>query len=177
MRESSFLTQLTATLTSSAGSSRVRVWSTTLLLFGCLPVVALAQRDKVPKRSLPPAKFDEQTEDVFSGDASDRLRGERPAIGAGAAAGAVPVTDASEPSGVTSFAWSGLISASTIVDEIKVHRADLAKNVRNVRVFRSGGNIDTRLRFTVIAAMFGIAAEYDADVRWKRQASIRGCSP
>lgn len=134
-----------------------------------LTTAVLAQQNKPPKRSLPPEKFDKQTEEVFAGTAQDRLSGPRPSLQpATEQANGLPTETPEGPE--AGFAWSKLISAETIEDEIKSHRADLTQGVRNVRAFRSGGNREARLRFSVIAAMFGIAAEYDGQVRWKKQA-------
>lgn len=130
--------------------------------------LAFAQKDRTPRRSLPPEEFDSQTEEVFAGDASDRLRGPRP-TSEPAVANSPTKADVTAPDAAGKFAWSTLISGDTLIDEIKSHRAELTRSVRNVRAFRAGGNRDARLRLSVIAAMFGVAAEYDGSVRWQKQ--------
>lgn len=146
-------------------------WLLALVFLGVS--VALAQRIPLPKRSRPPAKFDQETSDLFAGDARERLRGERPtpeSLTAATSSDPAPGEDSQTTPAAATFAWSGIISAETLTDEIKAHSSDISHAVRNVRAFRSGGNLETRLRFSVIAAMFGILAEYDGDPRWKEQA-------
>ncbi len=69
-----------------------------------------------------------------------------------------------------SLAWSKLISAETLVDEIKSYQPLLAEKVKTPGIFKSS-NQDARRYFSVLATMFAIAAQYDGEVRWKNQAA------
>jgi hypothetical protein len=57
------------------------------------------------------------------------------------------------------------------MNEIKSYRADVAEEVRNIGVFKAGGNRQIRRQFSVLAVMFGIIAEYDQSIRWKQNAA------
>ena len=162
---------LTSAWAAWADSARSRWGLSLAVIVLCSATAAFAEKDRARKRSLPPKEFDRPTTEVFSGDAKDRLRGPRPSLEPVKSGDSRPQDNPGGESQETvkGFAWSGVISADTLVDEIKSHRTELTRGVRNLRAFKSGGNRDARLRFTVIAAMFGIAAEYDGPVRWKKQ--------
>ncbi|MDA1278135.1 MAG: cytochrome c [Verrucomicrobia bacterium] len=132
-----------------------------------------ATRDRTykPTRSLPPATWDAETERLFTADPFKIVRGERPRGGA-AGAPTGPNVDPDGPPGPTngSFAWSAIISADTVTDEIKSRLPELAQNVQTAGAFRDGGNRNVRVQYAVIAVMFGITAEYDVSIRWQNVA-------
>ncbi|MEK6248350.1 MAG: hypothetical protein N2C12_09240, partial [Planctomycetales bacterium] len=64
------------------------------------------------------------------------------------------------------FAWSQIVSADTITDEIKNQLPVLAANVRNLGSFKREVRKVQR-QYATIAVMFGIVARYDAVVRWQ----------
>ena len=134
------------------------------------------------KRALPP-KWDDRVRDAFFTDARATLEGERPKFGDGAGTGAVATSVAPNgtspagsgdstaptvPGGAT--AWSKIVSADTLQDEIKKYQTEVKDNVKNPSEFK--GNLFKRARddFTVLAMAFGVIGEYDGDVRWKDQA-------
>lgn len=122
-----------------------------------------------PTRSMPPKSWDAETERIFADGPFDLLKGERPSVGSskGSSSGnngkLGPATG-----GNGQFAWSDVISAESIADEIKSYRLDVSKNVRTPSAFKGGGNRSIIRQYSVIAVMFAIAAEYDGDVRWKK---------
>jgi hypothetical protein len=120
---------------------------------------------------LPPKQWDKATRDVFPPNPKSRLKGERPVLRDSKqplSTGTTP-TDPG-PNDTGQFAWSKIISAETATNEIKSHRAEVAEQVRNIGVFKAGGHRQARRQFSVLAAMFGIVAEYDQSIRWKQNA-------
>ncbi len=142
-------------------------------------VAGAGAQTKATKRA-PPPKFDaKKVEQTFFADARKELKGPRPRGGntsnttanTNSSAGHVtadPTTNVETTGG--SLAWSKLISAETLVDEIKSYQPLLAEKVKTPGIFKSS-NQDARRYFSVLAAMFAIAAQYDGDVRWKNQAA------
>lgn len=68
-------------------------------------------------------------------------------------------------------AWSSLISAETLEDEVKVLSQSLGDVTQTAGKFKSGGYQDARVQLSVLATLFGIIAEFDSDVRWKEVAA------
>lgn len=143
-----------------------------------LDVVSAAPklRGAKPKRvykTAPPPKFDQATLDVFFDDARNELGPGQPG---GAVAVAPPTGNTPEPgdSGSTpasgGFAWSKLISAGTLEDEVKGQLAPLSEATKTPSAFASA-NTAARGYFTELALLFGVIAEYDGDVRFKRDAA------
>jgi len=136
-----------------------------VLLFA--PHVAADQPNSVPKYARPP-KWPKDVVDTFFPDATAKLVGSRPDYGKTTA---VAVT--SQAAGETSAAasteggWSKLIDADTIETEIKRIAQQLNKKVSAPAQFKGGGYKDCRRDFSVLAALFAVTAEYEAEVRWK----------
>ena len=143
-----------------------------LALIGVPTWTVWAQRKSPPRvraktPSLEPAKgtfFD----DVFA----EGVIGERPNLshvakssGGGAPMGSGTTGDA--PTGGV-FAWSKLISASTLEDEVKHSKLILDQEVGTPSQFAGSGYKAARKEMSVLAMMFGIIGEYDGDVRWKK---------
>lgn len=134
------------------------------------PKMRVSGSRKLHKTAKPP-KFDQRELEVFFTDAREKigpgLPGGQPAALAtnGAAeAGAV------QPQAAGGFAWSKLISAGTLEDAIKAQAAPLAEQTKTPSQFNGGGNLQARNHFTLLALLYGIIADYDADVRWKKDA-------
>ena len=66
--------------------------------------------------------------------------------------------------------WSGLVSASTIEDEVKTIQSRLAMEVTTPVKFKSEYS-KAHQSFSMLSMLFGIIREYDSDVRWKRFAN------
>lgn len=151
-----------------------------LVLFAVLvPLVALAQTKapKTVKRAQPP-KFSKT--DNFYGDAfKEGLVGERPAdlsksvaVG-GSVNSAAPgstTTEGSGAGGVAGSGWAALISGPTIEDEIKALKLQIDQNVTTPSEFAGKGYKLARRDLSVMAMLFGIAGEYEGEVRWKNDA-------
>ncbi len=130
------------------------------------------------KRAKPP-HWNKTVTDVFFNDAREKLSGERPAAGGGGGGGAAAAPAggmADDAGGMTGtvFTWSKLIGAEEIEDEIKALQKQVSENVTTPAPFKGGGYKAGRRHFTELALLFGIIAEYDGDVRWKKDSpSIR----
>jgi hypothetical protein len=136
---------------------------------------------KKPARALPP-RWTKEVQDTFANDAREKLKGERPPLGPGtggkktavAATSGTPMpagsatTDAPAAEGV--FAWSKLISPEVIEDEIKAQKPLVDLSVTTPAPFKGGTNRDARRQFSNLAMLFAIIAEYDGEVRWKKDA-------
>jgi hypothetical protein len=125
-----------------------------------------------PARAKPPV-FSDDVVDTFFPDARKVLQGERPVFAGAkniAKAGGPMAGGAAEESAGGGFAWSKLISATTLEDEIKAQKMAVDKTVDTPGGFKGGGYQDARIEFSVLAAMFHVAGQYDKDVRWKEEA-------
>lgn len=140
------------------------------LLGTAIAEVAPEKRAREAKRVKPPARFDDGG--VFARDATAKLVGSRPATGEGgtAVAGTTnPIGGNSGPA-PTGGQWAAIIPGPIVEDEIKKFVNEINAATANPGNFKSGGNRDVRRRFAVIALMFGIAHEFDEDIRWKELA-------
>ena len=134
---------------------------------------------KPPKRARPP-KWSPDVLDAFFTDARTKLVGTRPdydkaadiAANAKASADSALNAAAREPAADASAGWSKLIDAETIETEIKRVAQEVSKSVTATAQFKGGGYKDCRREFSVLAAMFAVAGEYDGEVRWKDSAPL-----
>jgi cytochrome c556 len=153
-----------------------------LLLGVAIPTISLLAQTRVPrtvKRAQPPAKL---KSDVFYSDAfKEGLVGERPAdlgkavVASGANQSSAPPTGSGTDSadgGAAGNGWSSVISPTTIEDNIKGLKQQVDKEVTTLSDFKGKGHKLARRDYTLLATLFGIAAEYDGDVRWKKDAAV-----
>ena len=143
------------------------------LLFGICPMLfVLGQGKPTPRRvKFPEFKDEGRINRVFFSKALEKLAGPRqintaPMVGGGNTGGG-----GSEPAagGGMTGNWAALISAPTIEDEVKAIKLAVDNGVDKPSQFSGGGYQNARYQFSVAAAMFGIIAEFDGDVRWKSQ--------
>lgn len=64
------------------------------------------------------------------------------------------------------FAWSKLISASSIEDEVKSIQQQLAVDITTPTKFKSD-YAKSHQSFSILSMLFAVVREYDAQVRWK----------
>jgi cytochrome c556 len=83
---------------------------------------------------------------------------------------APPRSDKPSPS-AAGRTWSQWIAAEVIEDEIKAQQTRLAAAVENVNKFKGGDYQQARENLSLLAVLFAVVAEYDAQVRWQRQAA------
>lgn len=133
--------------------------------------VAAAQRPREVRRSKPPAGWDKAATGTFYDDAFATLEGNRPQFARPSGGGRTKEPGVPMATPGTSFKWSTIISADTLVDEIKQARAATKAAVAKVSEFKAGGYKKVRVAFGSAAAAFGVIAAYDTDVRWKSDAA------
>ncbi len=149
------------------------------LILGSHWLVADSPDTPLRKRAKPP-KWDKRVVDSFFSDARSTLEGPRPDFGTPGPGGAVvgpaapstggPAGDSAAPAVAGAFAWSKIISADALLDEIKSYQAPVKNDVKSASDFK--GNLFKHARddFSMLAIAFGVVAQYDGDVRWKEQA-------
>jgi hypothetical protein len=158
----------------------------TLLVFAAMSLTILpssGQQKARRKRAAAP-KWDEKEvsriffENVFDGTV---LVGERPEVfgsnsggrvaGSGANGGGRNQGAASGDGGsANGSGWALVIDGFVIEDEIKAVRIAVDECVTNPTDFAGRGYKPARMHFTTLAMLFGIASEYDGNVRWKADA-------
>ncbi len=70
------------------------------------------------------------------------------------------------------YAWSKIISASTLEDEVKSLKLKVDQDVTTPAKFAGRGYKASRKNFSTLALVFAIVGEYDGDVRWKEDAPL-----
>jgi cytochrome c556 len=134
--------------------------------------LAAANVQAAPPKFARPPQFSKSISDVFFPDANAKLVGPRPekaTAGPLAAASTTdsPSTGANQPGG----AWSNLIAAEVVEDEIKLQQLKLGETLKSASKFKERDHVKARLHLSLLATMFGIDAAYDGSMRWKREAS------
>lgn len=137
-----------------------------LALCACLASEAPGQ-----PRAEPPEWTDDELR-VFFPDAREALVGPRPdfAKGARRLADAAPPADA-EAASQEGYRWSELISTGVIETEIKRQAQRVTAATSSASVFKGGGYRQARDALSVIAMMFGLAAQHDEPARWRDDAA------
>ncbi len=144
-----------------------------LMLVVCPVLFVLGQSKSNPKRVKFPAFKDEgRIKTIFFSKALEKLAGARQINTASIAGGGNTGNGGSEVATSNGMIgkWAALISAATIEDEVKAIKLAVDSGVDKPSQFSGGGYQNARYQFSVAAAMFGIIAEFDGDVRWKTQA-------
>lgn len=134
-------------------------------------------QNKGPQRALPP-RWNDDIKSVFPDDAAKELKGTRPNFAAGApAAGTTNVATSSGSGGTTTapaaggaVAWSKIIEPDYVLAEIKSYQQPVADDVKSLSEFKGGGYKKSRVSYSMLGLMFGIIAEYDGEVRFKKDA-------
>ncbi len=162
------------------GRCGIRGWRIAILCWGGVVLAVAsavsAQRPaQRPKRAAAPKQWSQDVLDAFFADARGALVGKRPLSSAGrppgrAGSDLVPAGDSAP--GDAGFAWSRLIRAETIENEVKRYQKRLAEDVRTPSAFKGGDYRKCRIHFSMLAVLFAVAAEYDQEVRWKRNAAV-----
>ena len=138
-------------------------------------VFAQSKASKPAKRAKPPEPSKLKSDRFYADAFKEGLVGERPAdLGKPAAVVASAATSApaaGSSAAVPGSGWSSMISAATIEDMIKSLKLQVDKNVTTLSDFKGKGHKLARRDYSLLAMLFGIAAEYEADVRWKKDAA------
>jgi hypothetical protein len=142
---------------------------------------AFSQAPKATKRAKPPT-WSKDVRDLFPPDAAKELIGKRPSFnGKSSSNGGNPMNSASgavagQPNGAPPAAgsanlpWSKIIESDTLINEVKASQKLVADDVKSLSEFKGGGYKRSRNTYTMLATIFGIIAEYDRDMRWKKEA-------
>ena len=148
--------------------------------FVFLLVPAKAQDKKKTTRRAAPPTFSDSDSGIFFNDVfSEGLGPKRPAnlgvakstTGSGTGGSGGGSDDSPPESGKSLYAWKDIISATALEDEVKAIKLEVAKNVTTPNKFASSGYKRARKHFSILAMTFAIIAEYDGDVRWKKDAA------
>jgi hypothetical protein len=136
------------------------------------------RRPAPPRRALPPT-WSSDVRDVFFDDVRTKLVGERPnysdlgldqrALATGSAATGTSSGDAGAEQ--TGFSWSQLITAEVIEDEVKQISRRLSTEIDKPGPFKGGDFKKARTSLSTLAFLFGVTAEYNAEIRWKAEAA------
>ncbi len=161
-----------------------------------VPQQGSAQAPAAPKarssrggKLAPPPKWDRSVRDTFFSDARAKL-GPGPAPGSAEATAAArtaapvaatatpsssaeketPAASPQAPSEPSAASWSALISAETLEDEVKAQVNPLAAAVQSPTAFKGKGHETARQDFSLLAVLFAVIGQYDAQVRWQAEA-------
>lgn len=127
------------------------------------------------RRAPRPAMDASATDNPFFDDVfTDALAGERPAIDAtGNATSPSSLAGAGESAvggdGDDGAAWSNLVSAAILEDEIKRQQIRLNALITNPGQFKTR-NSEIRESFQILAMCFAVVSQYDGTVRWQDEA-------
>lgn len=156
-----------------------------LLTIGALALCAIlysltsaqATRRASLKRAQRPDWNDQASRGIFFDDAFiEALVGERPAnFDPDVTRPTGPTSpDNGEPGGSAGggYGWEKIISATTLEDEIKALKLEVDKDVTTPGKYASGDYKQGRRHFSMLALLFAIIAEHDADVRWKKESLV-----
>lgn len=142
---------------------------------------ALAQRTaKKPNRAAPPTFKPGEFSGIFFDDAISQLQGERPtqrspsdsqmAASSSSSPAKIAITGSEETESEANGEWKSVISDATIEDLVKEAKSRLDQTISTPAKFASGGFIEARREFTLLATMMAIINEYPDTIRWKNSA-------
>ena len=141
-------------------------------LFGS---TVLAQRTiKKPKRAAPPNFQPNEFSGIFFSDALSQLQGDRPSAQPLLASTTKPdaanalnsLVSPTNSTATGNSVWKELVSASTIEDLIKESKTRLDGLITTPAKF-SGGVVDARREFTLLASTMAVIAHYPEEIRWQ----------
>ena len=123
------------------------------------------------KRAARPVFKDDSNELFFKDIYAEGTVGQRPDVGAlNKKANAMAKTGGTRgESNSPSDAWSQIVDASVIEDEVKSLQQQLNQLVTSPVVFQTKYD-DVNQRFEMLSMLFAIIRQYDGDVRWTEQA-------
>lgn len=142
--------------------------------FAGLPAAIIAAMAAAAPETAPPPDFDDVVLRRFFTDAREHLGPGQPGAASPVPGGSPAGPNSGTPEGTSAdaitFAWSKLVSSETLEDEVKRLVQPVAEITKTSTAFKGGGNQQGRILFTEAAALFGVIAQYDGDVRWQRDA-------
>ena len=117
-----------------------------------------------------PPEWSQDVLDAFFDDARQKLDGVRPDYERLERQNDTTAMSAAldrEAGTTADFAWSQLVDAETIETEVKRLADSVAKAVAAVGQFKADGYKLCRRDFSELAVLFGVAGQYDGQVRWQ----------
>ena len=140
--------------------------SVTLLLFA---TAVQAGGESASQRRAQPPQWSTAEVDVFFEDARKQLVGARPVSSSG-----TPLASDSQatPAAGERAAWSARIGAESLASEVKQAVNRLAAEIAKPGQFNSGGYLQCRRDFSLLAVLLRVVEEYDGEVRWQRDAAV-----
>ncbi|MEM9353579.1 MAG: hypothetical protein AAGA92_11250 [Planctomycetota bacterium] len=148
---------------------RIPYWILLVGLATANPGLAFGESEpsaEKPARARPPEWGDEAAS-VFFTDVRDVLVGERPSLGDSSRRTEQSSPDQRAPG----IAWSDAVPGDVVITEIKRTVGQLEASLASPGKFRGGGNAAAEKHFRWLALLFAIVEEFDAEVRWKREAA------
>jgi hypothetical protein len=133
------------------------------------PPVVRAKRPQFDPRDVDGVFFKNIFEEALVGERPADFGKTAPALATNSGTNTPNTTDAA--STTSSRPWSTFISATTIQDEVKAIKINLDTTITTPNKFASGGAKEARVDFTILAMLFGVINDYDAEVKWKRDAA------
>jgi len=150
-----------------------RRFAAVVLGLAAWPSALAAPPTSVPRRARPPV-WDQATLDAFFPDALRTLDDFAPDAPAAASNSAATATEApGQPSSAEETPrWSLLIGEESLTAEIKRLTNELAEPLANASRFQGGGFQHCRRNFAALAVLFGVAEQYDGELRLQRDAPL-----
>ncbi|MFP6677708.1 MAG: hypothetical protein VB878_21655 [Pirellulaceae bacterium] len=141
----------------------------TLASIACLiALLSVVAQEKKKRRAKPPFFDKSKTKMIFFDDLFSNLVGERPDFAAKpttAGNGAKSNDDQNATS--NGFAWSEIVSATAIENEIKSLKLSIDKDVTTPSEFKGRGYLNCRRHYSMVAALMAVISEFNTDIRWK----------
>lgn len=129
------------------------------------PTIAAMQQPRAT-----PRPFDREQVTPFFEDAfRDGLPDKPPATDS------VPATAGNTPSNTELPAtpgWSATVSASTLENLVKSLHQEIQKSITPPAAYAAGGWQKAQQQLAMLAIVFGVIEQYDADVRWRADATL-----
>ena len=153
---------------------KFRIFLALALFAALLGSMVLAQRPvKKPRRAAPPNFQPNEFSGIFFSDALSQLQGDRPSaqptlasITKSNTANDSNSVDSSTNAETGNSMWKEIVSASTIEDLIKESKTRLDGLITTPAKF-SGGVVDARREFTLMASTMAVIAQYPEEIRWQ----------
>ena len=151
-------------------------WLSLMIGMGVDNVRIAALPPTAPRSRVPPPVAQADAATPFFADAFPALEGPHPLAaprhgGDQRLVTPLAIGGAAAPQPPQGGRWSALISADTLVDEVKSQRKVLLAAVASATEFKGGRYAEASDACSVLALMFGLIAAHDGEARWQSQAA------
>ncbi len=145
----------------------MRIFLRSFCLVLSLISVVNPQAEGVESKRAKPPEFGEEQTSVFFEDARQHLVGERPTE----KAEREQAKDQTDAKNQGDERWADLVEADTLTSEVKKIANRLNIALRRAGPFKSGGNVECRQDFSMLATLFRVIAEHEREPRWQSSAA------